>query len=406
MNTPQSKPDVDTMFEDREPTLDELFRSIASRERRHILDILYTRAPGSLSLQDLTLYLASDSDAFPAVDTSSDHMQAAFCNLFHTHIPILDAAGLIDYDPSTETVSITDHPAYEDTGIVEAITDDADSAAPMRDALFAALADPLRRTILDVLSHQFGPIQRETLARELLADERDIAESAVSSDAVMQLVPTLHHVHLPILLDAGLIEYDVDEHTVAYAGHPDLRVPWTHSVLESTFRQSITGEAAPDRIGEIEGREAVVSYGQSLCDRADDELFCMFTDTDLLEAGCFTRIRDAARRDVDVYLGTRDHTVREYVQENAPEVTLWEPNTTWVSVPAAGGRVGRLLLVDREAVMLGTLLEESSAGDSDEQAIIGDGATNTLVTMICQLLTPHLDRIDRGSEDIESTLPL
>lgn len=131
----------------------------------------------------------------------------------------------------------------------------------------------------------------------------------------------------------------------------------------------------------------------------------MFTATDLLEAGCFTRIRDAARRGVDVYLGTRDPTVREYVQEHAPEVVLWEPDTNWLDVPVAGDRVGRLLLVDREAVMLGTLSEETTDGVRGERALVGEGANDTLVTVIRQLVVPHLEPIDEETEDVASDLP-
>lgn len=131
----------------------------------------------------------------------------------------------------------------------------------------------------------------------------------------------------------------------------------------------------------------------------------MFTATDLLEAGCFTRIRDAARRGVDVYLGTRDPTVREYVQEHAPEVVLWEPDTNWLDVPVAGDRVGRLLLVDREAVMLGTLPEETTDGVRGERALVGEGANDTLVTVIRQLVVPHLEPIDEETEDVASDLP-
>ena len=133
----------------------------------------------------------------------------------------------------------------------------------------------------------------------------------------------------------------------------------------------------------------------------------MFTDRQLLEAGCLTRIRDAAReRDVDVYLGTRDPMVREYIQENASEVILWEPNTGWLNLPVAGDRVGRLLLADREAVMLGTLLDQETDGVHDEQAMVGEGEHNTLVTTICQLLRPHLEEIDTDTDDIAARLPL
>jgi hypothetical protein len=126
----------------------------------------------------------------------------------------------------------------------------------------------------------------------------------------------------------------------------------------------------------------------------------MFTDTALLEAGCLARISDASRHwGVDVYLGTRDPTVREYIRENAPDVVLWKPTTNWLNVPVDRDRVGRLLLADREAIMLGTLGQEGEDSFHEERAIVGEGANNTLVVMVRQLLSDHLEKIDEGTED-------
>jgi DNA-binding transcriptional ArsR family regulator len=294
-----------------ERSLNALFDCLASSDRRRVLGILDERAPHSLTRRDLATYLVPGYHSDAEEQDSNMDVQQAINALHHTHLPKLEAAGLIERGTDRETVTITGHPAFEDDEISAVIDPDSDAGDSV-DRLFWALADARRRTVLDVLSHQLSPIHTETLARELGARERDISESEVAADRVDGILAALTHVHLPHLADAGLIEYDPDEQTVAYEGHPQLRVPWMHSVLQPEFRQSLTGESNPDGIGEIEGREQVISFGQSLCDRADEELFCMFTDTQLLEAGCLTRIRDAAReRDVDVYLGTRDPTVRE-----------------------------------------------------------------------------------------------
>lgn len=390
-----------------EGSLDALFDCLASSGRRRLLGILYERAPHSLTRRDLATSLVQGFHSGAAEGDSDTDVQQALRTLYHVHLPKLEAAGLIERHTDRGTVTITDHAGFEDDGIVSAIAPDPDAPSDSLDRLCRALADARRRTVLDVLSHQLSPIHTETLARELGAKEHGVSESEVPTDRVDELLAALTHAHLPQLADAGLIEYDPDERTVAYEGHPQLRVPWMHSVLQPEFRRSLTGESDPGGIGEIEGREQVISFGQSLCDQAEEELFCMFTDTQLLEAGCLTRIRDAAReRDADVYLGTRDPLVRAYIRENAPEVVLWEPNTNWLNLPVAGNAVGRLLLADREAVMLGTLMEQETDGFRDERAIVGEGEHDTLVTMICQLLRPHLEEIDKDTDDIEARLPL
>jgi DNA-binding transcriptional ArsR family regulator len=388
-------------------SLDATFSCLAHDERRRIVQYLSEVAPEPVSLDDLRTALAARTRGKPREDVTADERRAAALALHHEHLPSLAAAGFVDHDADDGTVTLAEHPALRDPGVLEAIDGDAPADSGSLDALFRALANERSRTILDALSHQFGPIHTKTLARELGANDRATTDSEVPEEEVEKCLVLLGHVDLPRLSEAGLVEYDADERTVAYAGHPQLRVPWMHSVFEPEFRTSLTGESEPGGIGEIKGRDRVISFGQSLCDRADEELFCMFTDTQLLEAGCLTRIRDASRRrGVDVYLGTRDPTIREYVEENAPDVVLWEPNTDWLNLPAAGDRVGRLLLADREAVMLGTLLEETTDGLHEEQSIVGEGEHNTLVTMICQLLAPRLDEVDKGSEDVEVRLPL
>jgi len=398
--------DQQTREETTASSLDAAFSCLADGDRRRLLRHLSESAPGTVSREDATDVLAAHVHGKPVEAVSEDERDRVATAVHHSHLPALADAGLVELDEHEDTVRLTDHPALRDSGVVDAIQGAAATGAFL-DGLFDALAKGRRRTILDVLSHQFGPVRVETLARELEADGRDVTESDVETAAVERTMVGLQHVDLPRLSDAGLIEYDTDDQTVAYAGHPDLTVPWTHSVFEPEFRASLTGETDPGGIGELEGRERVISFGQSLCDRADEELFCMFTDAGLLENGCLTRLRDAAQeRDVDVYLGTCDPVIREYVEENAPEVTLWEPSTDWLNLPVADDRVGRLLMADREAVMLGTLLGERTDDVQEEQAIVGESDSNTLVTMVRQLLGPRLDDIDTGAAPIEPGLSL
>lgn len=386
--------------------LNSLFSALANRDRRQVLRIVTDRAPEPVSFDTLVTTVTAGKTGHSPVELTDEPRQRAALVLHHTHLPKLTAAGLLEHDTDEDTVRLTDHPAFQDRGVLEVLDGDVSGDQESLDALFGAIADGRRRNVLDVLSHQFGPIHTETLARELEARGRDMSASEVPPETVDRIHKQLYHHHLPHLSTAGMITYDTDQGTVEYTGHPELRVPWMHSVLTPEFRSSLTGEADTEGIGEIAGRQNVISYGQFLCERADEELFCLFTDNDMLEAGCLTRIRDASReRGVTVYLGTRDPVVREYIQENAPEVILWEPNTDWLNLPVGEDTVGRLLLADREAVMLGTLSEKKDDGFHKEQSLVGDGADNTLVTMICQLLSSNLGTIDEEPDDISSRLP-
>lgn len=379
--------------------IDAIFSCLANSERRRVLGLLSENGPDPVPTGELATALAARAGGADRTEVTDEQRQHAEITLHHTHLPALAEADLVVHNREDGTVALAAHPAFEDSGVRSAIGHDAPASPGELDDLFGALADARRRAALDVLSHQFGPIHCETLARELEAYGRDVAESEVSGPEVDRTLVRLEQVDLPRLSDAGLVAYDADEGTVAYEGHPQLRVPWMHSMLQPAFTASLTEGAEADGRGEIEGRDRVISYGQALCERAEEELFCMFTGTRLLEAGCLTRIRNASRRGVTVYLGTRDPDVRRYVREHAPGVVLWEPDSDWLTLPAGGDRVGRLLLADREAVMIGTLLEETTDGLHEERAIVGEGEHETLVTVVRQLLGPHLEEIDDDPGD-------
>lgn len=374
-------------------SLTSVFDCLSHSPSRAVLGRLYEQAPAPVSVTALASALA-DSDP----ELTQDRARIA---VHHTHGPRLVSAGLVER--AADGLTISDHPAFEDEGIVDAITTPEPDDAPSRDRLFSSLASARKRVVLDVLSHQFQAIHTETLAREVGAREAGIPETAVPAETVKRVLVALHHAILPGLDDAGLVAYDTDTRRVEYEGHPELRVPWMHSVFTQQFRTSLTGESEPRELATIEGREQVISFGQSLGDYADEELFCMFTHRDMLEAGCFTRIVDAAERGVNVYLGTYDPTVRAFVEQHAPEVALWEPKTDWLNLPVEGNRVGRLLMADREALMLGTLLEADGEGVPEEKAIIGEGTDNTLVVMVRQMLCSHLEEVD-AADDIEHHL--
>jgi hypothetical protein len=354
---------------------------------------------------ELATALASWNSEKPQNRVTAEECQEAMITLHHVHLPKLEAAKLIERDTDEDSITITNHPGFEDTGIQKAIADEESAESQLLNALFAALADARRRTTLDVLSHQYQPIQTETLAREVVAKEQGIAEQDVSPEEITELLILFRHKHLPTLQKAGLIEYDADNQTVAYEGHPLLRVPWMHSHLGSDFRATLTTSSKNEDVWTLKGRENIVSYGQSLCEEADEELFMMFTTTGLLESGCFTRVKQAVDQGMDVYLGTCDSVVREFVLENAPEVTLWEPQENWLNLPVEDEKVGRLVFADREAILIGTLGKKNDEGVSEEQAIAGEGAENALVVLMRQMLASQLDQFDKHRDDLESNLP-
>ncbi|WP_436925840.1 DUF7344 domain-containing protein [Halosimplex amylolyticum] len=89
-----------------------------------------------------------------------------------------------------------------------------------RDALFAVLADPRRRRLLELLEH-LEPGRRTTLSD--LSERLAAAEESTEREQRQNVAVTLRHVHLPKLDDAGLVEYDPETNVVETVDRTDDR---------------------------------------------------------------------------------------------------------------------------------------------------------------------------------------
>ncbi|MFC7250651.1 hypothetical protein ACFQJ5_12480 [Halomicroarcula sp. GCM10025324] len=78
---------------------DNIFRALASEERRTVLQTLFD-GNGEMALEELATEL-SDS---PPTDGGTD--AAVLAHLHHTALPALAKADLIDWDPQERTVSL------------------------------------------------------------------------------------------------------------------------------------------------------------------------------------------------------------------------------------------------------------------------------------------------------------
>lgn len=80
------------------------------------------------------------------------------------------------------------------------------TAEPLERDYYRLLADDRRRTVLGILTEREPPITLRALAEEVAARESDVGGR--ETDLVDRIRVELHHVHLPVLAENDLIEYD------------------------------------------------------------------------------------------------------------------------------------------------------------------------------------------------------
>lgn len=109
---------------------------------------------------------------------------------------------------------------------------------------------------------------------------------------------------------------------------------------------------------------------------------------------------------MDIYLGSQTQEVRDLVREEVPEATIWEPQMDWLNLPSEYEKVGRLVMADREAIMLATFGEETGGVHHTEKALTGSGTDGSLVMLIREMLGFRLDHLDAQSETSLNKSPL
>ena len=264
------------------------------------------------------------------------------------------------------------------------------------------------QVILALLDDAEEPLHVNDLAEQLVKQDEKVMSTEEFASTVERMLIALHHNVLPRLDNSGVIDYNREVNTVSLPDDGVEDSDWLDgtSIVESLADFQDDEPTDSDSIGVIHGRQAVIEYGRVLADKAEDELFCMYVSTDLLEDECLCHAEDAIDRGVEMYMGTRNEDVRDLTRRQLPGATLWEPQRGWLDSPIGYPKVGRLVLVDRREVMLALLDEPRPDGEyPEEKAMVGAGEDNPLVVLVRELLGPRLDHLDLQSTEFRSQLP-
>jgi|AntRauMinimDraft_3_1070383.scaffolds.fasta_scaffold00075_29 hypothetical protein len=80
--------------------------------------------------------------------------------------------------------------------------------------VYSVMANELRRNALAVIANEPTGMDVSRLVEEV-ADRIEAAKTEAASDEVVQEVrQSLHHIHMPKMVSAGLVEYDDESRTV------------------------------------------------------------------------------------------------------------------------------------------------------------------------------------------------
>lgn len=86
--------------------LEEVFRALADKRRRHVLFCL--KEHQSVSLADLAEFVAEREKGKHLTEISSEAVRDVYFTLYHNHVPVLEKADLVHYEQEEDLVVQTE----------------------------------------------------------------------------------------------------------------------------------------------------------------------------------------------------------------------------------------------------------------------------------------------------------
>lgn len=188
----------------------ELMDSLNDRQRRRVLRLLADESQ-AVPVRELAERLLTVDESTSVEDVAEATIEGVHVRLRHVHLPRLEDARLVDWDRDGGFVEAHDHPEYDDSEVRRLVEMDDEEW----DALVDEMTHGRVRKVLTVLEADGESVRRDVLAHKVAARE---ANGDSWGGAVDSVRTALHHVHLPKLEGAGVVDYDADDGTVTYRG--------------------------------------------------------------------------------------------------------------------------------------------------------------------------------------------
>lgn len=141
----------------------------------------------------------------------------------------------------------------------------------------------------------------------------------------------------------------------------------------------------------INDHEQVTERVLDLVADATDEILLVTFDTILLGEELLDALEAADERGVDIHIGTDDEAVHKRVADTEIDARIFTSGLVeWFDVANDAPRIGRLLMVDREPVLMSALHDEELPGVPNETAAWSDGIDHGFATFAESVLTYEL----------------
>ncbi|MFH5800343.1 TrmB family transcriptional regulator [Haladaptatus sp. CMAA 1911] len=156
----------------------------------------------------------------------------------------------------------------------------------------------------------------------------------------------------------------------------------------------------------LNGTSAVENRTQQLIENADEEIVLVIGHEAALTENLIEQLQAAQSADVRVLVGTSNDAIREQIDRAISDATIFVSQLDWLdSSPIRefdDTIITRLLLVDRETILVSSAHETESGSFENERAVFGHGFDNGIVVIARRLMATGLlqsENVETGRDE-------
>lgn len=142
----------------------------------------------------------------------------------------------------------------------------------------------------------------------------------------------------------------------------------------------------------LAGHDAIESRTLELIDEAESKIAFLVVDEDILSERLFDKLHKATEQELSIVLGGQTEAITEILGTELPNIRVFGTALDWLTGTKSEDEVAisRILLVDRETLLIGSYYPETDNNKSKEQAVFARGLENGIVVLLRRLMTSGL----------------
>ncbi len=152
-------------------------------------------------------------------------------------------------------------------------------------------------------------------------------------------------------------------------------------------------EEVTHEVWAMTGEQGIASRSHQLIQGANEEVVLVVGHERVFTPELAETLQTAQERGVSVIVGTVSEPLQSTIRDQLPGVEVFVSGLEWLKQSSTTGdhtEISRLLLVDRQAILVSSFTAGSERGPEHEQAVFGRGFDNGLVTIVRRLMATGL----------------